>query len=99
MASASSSGTRRSGPGSEKPAKKLLLDDLVAGSEEAAEEELPATPDLKIQPVTVDALANARKRRRVGELEEAARHNLAAAEEARKVALEDRKRLGVETST
>ncbi|MDZ4825495.1 MAG: hypothetical protein SGJ13_03410 [Actinomycetota bacterium] len=96
---ASTSGTRRSDSASEKPAKKMLLDDLVADTADTDEDRAPAGSELTLQPVPVAALAAARKRRRVNELEEAAVHNLKAAEEARKVALEDRKRLGVETST
>jgi chromosome segregation ATPase len=78
--------------------RKLLLDEMLA---ERARPPLPPAPVLTVEPVPVDAAPIAGRRgvrKRLEEVEALARRNLRAAEEARRVAFQERELLEEEAS-
>src|SRR6185437_2568694 len=78
--------------------RKLLLDEMLA---ERARPPLPPAPVLTVEPVAVDAAPIAGRRgvrKRLEEVEALARRNLRAAEEARRVAFQERELLEEEAS-
>jgi chromosome segregation ATPase len=78
--------------------RKLLLDEMLA---ERARPPLPPAPVLTVDPVPVDAAPIAGRRgvrKRLEEVEALARRNLRAAEEARRVAFQERELLEEEAS-
>jgi len=78
--------------------RKLRLDEMLA---ERARPELPPAPVLTVEPAPVDAApVNGLRgaKRRLAEVEALARHNLRAAEEARRVVQEERALLEEEVS-
>ena len=73
--------------------RKLLLDEMLA---ERARPPLPPAPVMSVEPVPVDATPIAGRRgarKRLAEVEALARHNLRAAEEARRFVQEERQML------
>ncbi len=79
---------------------RLLLDELLA-QRDHVEHTPPAPPKLTIEPVTVTPtgeLGRRAIRRRAAELEDIARRNLRAAEEARRVLAEEHRRLQQESA-
>ena len=79
-------------------ARRLRLDEMLA---ERARPPLPPAPVLTVEPVAVDAASTAGFRgtkKRLAEVEALARRNLRAAEEARRIVLEERELLEQEAS-
>ena len=81
-------------PGPAGPAKRVLLDELVV---DRTTESVPAAPTLQVEPVPVEALES-KGRRRVQELEEVARRNHRAADEARRALAGEHERLEAEAA-
>jgi chromosome segregation ATPase len=78
----------------------MLLDDLMAQREHVQKPQI-VDPVLTVDPVAVPALAEVGRkaqRQRLSDLEQAARHNLRSAEEARQVLREEHERLNAEAT-